>query len=208
MNPRLKQILIVTGIGAVIVWLWYYLKGSGVPLQVSSPNAEAGGLPAYKSADVANFFGASQPAPSPALIYNDPPPLPPTPDYQRYNYSPLSIFNLTPEAAAAAQPGPTDTKKHWAAQAAAINAIPGVDPCCGSGGGCGCPGGGPVFQDANLQTRVAANPSEQISAAPDPTIYAKLQFNLSTSPASNDNATWGLIGNAISVYQVEHGGAL
>ncbi len=204
-----KQILIPVGIGTAILALWYYLKGSGIPLQVSYPSAEAGGLPPYKSADVANFFGATQPGPSPALIYGDLPPLPPTPDYQRYNYSPLSIFNFTQAAAANTPAGPSARKKQWQSEANAINAIPGCSACgSGAGCGCGCSNGGPVFQDGNLQTPVASNPVGQIQAAPDPTIFAKLQFNLESAPAVDSAATWGIIANAISAYQVEHGGAL
>ena len=192
-----KKILIPAGIGAAIIAVWYYLRGSGTPLQVSYPNANASGLPAWQSPGVANFFGASQAAPSPNLIYGAPPKLPPTPAYQRFNYSPLSIFNLTPEAASKVSPD--------AVKAAAAGGAGGAGSNAGSGcgGGCGCDdcNPGPQYMDGNMgsaRTSVAANPSEQILAAPDPTIYAKLQFNLDTSVAADPGIIWPAISNAVS----------
>jgi len=183
-----KRILIGAAIVAAIAVLWYYLRGgySG-PTQTSYPNANASGLPAYQSGGVAYNFGNVQPAPDPSLIYGDPPPLPPTPSYQRFNYSPLSIFNLTPEAAQAIPAkAPVGTS--------AAPGAPGSSPGCG----CGCPNtNAPVFQDGNLDVTVAANPSEQIMAAPDHSLFQKLQFNLSTSVAADPTFTWGQTAKAI-----------
>lgn len=159
------------GIILVIGLLWYYLRTSMQPMNIIAPNAGAGGLPPLQIPAVTSSFGVPQAAPSPALIYGPPPALPSTPDYQRYNYSPLNIFMLTPEAAATA-PGPSGKSN-----GASIS--PGSASCCDCGSSCpdtGCA----KFQDGNSGVCVAANKTEQIQGAMSQ-IFPNVQFNLATS---------------------------
>lgn len=171
---KAEQIVIPSVIAVVVGAFYYLLKGTGQPLQVSYPNADASGLPPHQSAGVSYNFGASQPAPSPALIYMPPPPLPPTPNYQKYNYSPMNIFALTPEAAQLAQ-GTTQVE-----------------------GSCCCPEGNtPMFDDGNLMIGVVANKSEQVRSG-DPKLYDNLRSNLASSVASDDNFVWAHLAEQVA----------
>jgi hypothetical protein len=120
--------------------------------------------------------------------------LPPTPVYQRYNYSPFSIYNITPEKAATISP----------AQIAQFNITnnPPAPGGGGCGGGCGCDdcAPGPQYMDGNMgsaKTSVAANPVEQIRAA-NQKVFDRTEFNLSTSVATDPNFVWPMVSNAVS----------
>jgi|SRR5579863_1692730 len=183
-----EQALIYGGIALAVILLWYYLRGSNAPMNVISPNAGAGGLPGFQAPGVSQTFGLPQLAPSPALIYGPPPPLPPTPDYQRYNYAPLNIFNMTPEAAAAT-PGSKSSPTGVAPGAG------GSTCCCDCGSSCpdtGCA----KFQDGNQGVCVAANPVEQIQGASSQ-LFPAMQFNISTSVGGNPNFALSQIPQAL-----------
>lgn len=170
---EIKQILIPGGLLAVAVVVWVYLKGgdAGADTQVSYPNANAGGLPQYQSPSVAYNFGARQPSPSPSLVRGSPPAIPPTPAYQKYNYSPMNIFSLSPEGAK---------------QVVVMMGPKGGDCCCND---CGCDEGGPTFGDSNRRTKVTANLAEQAKGAP-PALLENMMRNLATSVATDQSLAW------------------
>jgi|SRR5882672_409296 len=140
---KAEQIIIPAGIAVAVGALLYYLRDSGNPMQVVYPNTQASGVPAYAAPQVVFHMGNTIPAPSPNLIYGPQLPLPPTPNYQRSNYSPLNIFNLSPYAAG--------------------GALTGLKKDCDCGGCCGCPDGACAkYGDGNQNTCLAANTAEQI----------------------------------------------
>jgi hypothetical protein len=156
-----KRILIFGAIAAVIAVLWYYLKGTPTPQNVSYPNASGGGLPAYQSPQAMFNFGTRQPAPAPSLIWGPPPALPGTPSYQTYNYSPFNLFSLTPDAAAGAVP-----------------IAPAASGSCDCGGCCpdiSCA----RFQDGNQGVCLADNQSQQIQGA-SPDLFAAVSANMAS----------------------------
>jgi len=155
MTPKIT--LFSLGVIALIAAVWYSLRNTG-PKLIATPNTQASGVPAYQSPAITYNIGSVSPAPSPALIYGTPPPLPTAPAYLSYNQSPANLLGLTPQGAAAATipvPGPGNgTHKKQAATKKS------------SGCGCGCPTncGCSSYQDGNQNVCLAANPAEQASS--------------------------------------------
>lgn len=147
-----------------MVAIWYYLRGTPQANLVTYPNTQASGQPASQNPATTYNIAAPSPAPSPNLIYQPPPPLPPTPAYQSFNYSPLNILGLTPQGATMVGPPAT----------------PDAPSCCSSGCGCTSCSGGGSYQDGNSSTCLASNPAQQAGNMP-PALYKGVLANLISS---------------------------
>jgi hypothetical protein len=182
---KLQQIGIFVGIAAGVVAIWAYLKGSGQQSLVTYPNTQASGQPTYQNPASVWNIAVPSPAPSPVSIYGgNPPPLPPTPAYQNYNFSPANLLGMTPQGAAVTpvatdNPGGSQTQKNVASGQPA-NAQP---ACCG-GGSCGCGGCGVggTYQDGNMGACVVASPKEQVLSGTGAQ-YTNLQNNIASFAA-------------------------
>ena len=182
---NLKNIGIVVSILAGVTAIWYYLKGTPSQNLVTYPNTQASGQQANENPATIYNIAAPSPVPSPSLIYDTPPPLPQTPAYQNYNYSPSNLLGLTPQGAAAAT-------------------IPAPASSVASGGGCGCSTAGSscgcggcaqtngTYQDSSGQVCLASNPKQQIQNAP-PALFTALQSNINSSAVGQSNVQY--IGN-------------
>jgi hypothetical protein len=188
-----EQVIIsLVVIGAVVV-LYYYLKGSGsAPVQVTYPNNQASGVPASQNAATTYNIQTPRRSPDPSLIYGNPPPLPPTPSYQSYNYSPVNLLGLTPQGASAitklATPGKPGSPAVGPGQ---------TDKHCECGGGgcntCGCSSGSGTYNDGGGQTCLAANAAEQANSMPGAQL-GNLAKNIASSAAvASDPANQGLL---------------
>lgn len=150
---------------AGVVAIWYYLKDTPPTNLVTYPNTQASGQPAGQNAATVYNIAAPSPMPSPALIYGQAPPLPPTPAYQNYNYAPGNILGLTQQGAANA-PG---ADKH--------------DSCgCASSCGCGSCDSGGTYLDGSGASCLSSNPAEQVRSG-DSSMYDALHANIQSSAA-------------------------
>jgi hypothetical protein len=176
---NLKNIGIVVSITAGIVAIWYYLKGTPTQNLVTYPNTQASGQQPNENPATVYNIAAPSPMPSPNLIYGTPPPLPQTPAYQNYNYSPSNLLGLTPQAAASATiPAPASGSGCGCGTSAAGSS-------CGCGG---CAQTNGTYQDSSGQTCLASNPAQQVMNAP-PALFAALQSNINSSAVGNYSGT-------------------
>lgn len=141
-----ERVIIGLIFAAVVITLYYYLRNPNAqPQQIVYPNTQASGVPASQNPASTFNIAAPQAAPSPAAIYAPPLALPPAPNYQSYNYAPLNIYGLTPQAAATA---PLGSEKKCGSG------------CCSSCSSCPtCPTGG-TYTDGNANQCLASNPSQ------------------------------------------------
>jgi hypothetical protein len=177
---KLERVGIIVGIVAGVIAIWYYLKGSGGPTQVVYPNGQASGVPANQNAASTYNIQGVQRGPDPSLIYGNPPPLPPTPSYQSYNYAPINILGLSPQGAPAVKVTTTPT-------ASGPNTAPGqkgkpAGDCCGCDDGCGCSScsGGGVYQDGGSNACLVPNAAAQARSTP-PQLLGNLAANIASS---------------------------
>lgn len=173
MTPKIT--LFSLGVIALIAAVWYSLKNTG-PKLVTTPNTQASGVPAYQSPAITYNIGSVSPAPTPALIYGTPPPLPTAPAYLSYNQSPANLLGLTPQGAAATTvttPGTAAARKQKNESAPTGS---------GDGCGCGCPTscGCASYQDGNQGTCLASNPAQQAASTP-PALLQNLSDNINSS---------------------------
>lgn len=161
MNAKQWKIVLIGG--AVLVALYFIFRNmGGSPQLVSYPDNAASGVPVSQNPATTWNIQTPQPAPSPAAIYAPAPQLPPAPGYQSYNYAPVNILGLTPEAAAAT---PAASSKNC------------DSGCCSSCSSCPtCPTGG-TFGEGVKQACLAANPVQQAASTPG-TFTAFAQSNL------------------------------
>ena len=185
---KLERVGIIVGIVAGVVAIWYYLRGSNQGAQqVVYPNNQASGVPQQQNAANTYNIQGLQPSPSPSLIYGTPPPLPPTPAYQTFNFPQQALLGLSPQGAAAvtkdATPSttPGSTTPGQKAKKQSTNT-----DCCGCGGGCsdcGCTSGSGTYQDGSGASCLAANPTEQAQSISS-TQLGNLAANISSSSAA------------------------
>lgn len=152
-------------IAAVVIALYYYLRGNGQAMQTVYPNTQASGQPAAQNPASVFNISTGQQGPSPAAIYAPPLALPPTPGYQSYNYAPLNIYGNTAAAATTARP----------------TLVPKCDSCSGSCGSCSscptCPTGG-TYSDSNSTTCLASNPVQPVANPSNMKYFAAASDNI------------------------------
>lgn len=184
---KAEQIIVPTGIAVIVGALFWYLRGTGNPMNVVYPNTQASGVPAYAAPATVFNMGNTIPAPSPNLVYGPALPLPATPSYQSYNSSPINLYGLTPEAAAGAVP---NAKKDT----------------CGSCCDCGCSDGNCAkYGDGNNGICLAASRAEQIKNS-SPKQVADLAANIGSASFLNDGFFWQEIAKNQSALQVMQSG--
>lgn len=168
---KLGQVGIIVSIVSGVIAIWYYLRDTPTANLVTYPNTQASGQPASQNAATVFNIAAPSPLPSPNLIYGAPPPLPQTPAYQNYNYSPINLLGLTQQGAAAT-PTPSSSGKG--------------DSCgCASSCGCGSCATGGSYLDGIGSSCLASNPAQQIEAGHG-AMYEALAFNIKSSSVGPD----------------------